>query len=161
MLALKTLIFRARADGQPTSGPRTLGVAPPGMIFDEVDAGIGGAVADVVGRRLRRLGAAFQVLCITHLPQVAAHADTHFTIEKCVLGERTETRVTRLSLDRRIEEMSRMLAGSVVSDAVRASARELLARSHGQLSGRAKGESNAKGESERSAGRARRERRGA
>ena len=64
----------------------------PGLIFDEVDAGIGGRVADVVGRKLRTLGSAFQVLCITHLPQIAAYADTHFQIEKRVEQGRTRRR---------------------------------------------------------------------
>src|SRR5262245_48861144 len=84
MLAIKVLTFRARlADANGASG-RTRGAGAPGMIFDEVDAGIGGRVAEVVGRKLRALGSAFQVLCITHLPQVAACADTHFAIDKQV-----------------------------------------------------------------------------
>ena len=83
MLAIKTLIATTRrgfseAEDRPPSG------SAPGLIFDEVDAGIGGRVADIVGRRLRGLGSAFQVLCITHLPQIAAYADTHFQIEKHV-----------------------------------------------------------------------------
>jgi len=160
MLALKTMTFRARlASADARQGSRRPGSAAPGMIFDEVDAGIGGRVAEVVGRRLRALGAAFQVLCITHLPQVAAHADTHFVIEKAVAGGRTRTQVTRLTSDRRVEELSRMLAGTAVSDTVRASARELLAQAAGE---RAKGESISKGESESArAARERRERRGA
>lgn len=159
MLALKTLVFRARlASVEARQGSRLPGAAAPGMIFDEVDAGIGGRVAEVVGRRLRALGAAFQVLCITHLPQVAAHADTHFVIEKGVADGRTRTRVIRLTPDCRVEELSRMLAGTAVTDTVRASARELL----GQAATEAKGESNPKGESESgSTSRGRKERRGA
>ena len=88
----------------------------PGLIFDEVDAGIGGRVADIVGRRLRGLGSAFQVLCITHLPQIAAYADTHFQIEKRVSGGRTQTTVVRLDEAGRIEELSRMLGGTTVTD---------------------------------------------
>src|SRR5207344_960707 len=106
---------------------RTAGVGAPGMIFDEVDAGIGGRVADVVGKRLRQLGSTCQVLCITHLPQVASNADTHFLIEKRIDGNRTRTRVTRLDAERRVDEMARMLAGATTSEAVRASAREMLA----------------------------------
>ena len=159
MLALKTMTFRARLDAaESTPGGRPLGVAPPGMIFDEVDAGIGGRVAVVVGRRLRSLGGAFQVLCITHLPQVAAHADTHFLIEKRVDRGRTQTRVGRLSPDERVEELARMLAGSAMTDAVRASAREMLTLS--AATGEAKGESKPKGESERAKAKARKDARG-
>jgi len=145
MLALKTMTFRARLASGTSKASRRPGLAAPGMIFDEVDAGIGGRVAEVVGRRLRSLGGAFQVLCITHLPQVAASADTHFLIEKAVGEGRTRTRVSRLNAERRVDELARMLAGSAVSDAVRASARELLARG---TADEAKGESKPKGESE-------------
>jgi DNA repair protein RecN (Recombination protein N) len=122
MLALKTL---AAAD---TAAGKTL-------IFDEVDAGIGGRVADVVGARLRALGKTFQVLCITHLPQIAARGTTQFRIEKRIRGPRTVTSVERLDAAGRIEEIARMIGGAAVSDGVRASARELLA------AGEAKGES--------------------
>ena len=114
-------------------------------------------MAEVVGRRLCSLGAAFQVLCITHLPQVAAHADTHFLIQKQVEQGRTHTRVSRLTPERRVDELARMLAGTSVSDAVRASAREMLAASASRRG--AKGESKPKGESETAKGR--REPRGA
>jgi DNA repair protein RecN (Recombination protein N) len=107
---------------------RQPGNAPPGLIFDEVDAGIGGRVADVVGRRLRGLGSVFQVLCITHLPQIAAYADTHFLIEKRVAGGRTRTTVRRLDDEGRVAELARMLGGEAVTDGVRASAREMLAK---------------------------------
>ena len=130
----------------------------PTLIFDEVDAGIGGRVAQVVGRRLRSLGSAFQVLCITHLPQVAAHADTHFLIEKQVEGGRTQTRVRRLADEQRVGELARMLAGSDVTDAVRTTARELLAAS---VASEAKGESKTKGESERAKAKPRESTRGA
>ena len=83
MLALKTLTATARHGFSDAQIARP-SAATPGLIFDEVDAGIGGRVADVVGRKLRALGSAFQVLCITHLPQIAAYADTHFQIEKRV-----------------------------------------------------------------------------
>ena len=98
------------------------------MIFDEVDAGIGGRVADVVGQKLRALGSAFQVLCITHLPQIAACADTHFQIEKRVEGGRTRTSVRMLDAAGRVDELGRMLGGGGVTDSVRASAREMLGR---------------------------------
>jgi DNA repair protein RecN (Recombination protein N) len=104
------------------------------LIFDEVDAGIGGRVADVVGMRLRALGERFQVLCITHLPQISAQATTHFRIEKNVRGGRTLTSVDRLNEAARVDEIARMIGGTVVTDHVRATARELLA-------GKARGES--------------------
>ena len=104
------------------------------LIFDEVDAGIGGRVADVVGMRLRALGDRFQVLCITHLPQISAQATTHFRIEKNVRGGRTLTSVDRLNEAARVDEIARMIGGTVVTDHVRATARELLA-------GKARGES--------------------
>ena len=113
MLALKTL-------GSNDAPGKTL-------IFDEVDTGIGGAVADVVGVRLQNLAKRFQVLCITHLPQIAAHGGTHLSISKSVRQGRTVTRVERLASDGRQEELARMIGGSEVSAAVRASAREMLA----------------------------------
>jgi DNA repair protein RecN (Recombination protein N) len=135
MLALKTLAS--------TDAPGKT------LIFDEVDAGIGGAVADVVGGRLQRLADGFQVLCITHLPQIAAHGATHFQISKSVRAGRTLTSVTRLGATEREEEVARMIAGNVVTPAVRASAAEMLkARQVG-----AKGEHKSKGESERPRGR--------
>jgi DNA repair protein RecN (Recombination protein N) len=150
MLAIKTLTATSRlgwtdAEDRPPSG------VAPGLIFDEVDAGIGGRVADVVGRKLRALGSAFQVLCITHLPQIAACADTHFAIEKRVERGRTRTSVVRLDADGRVEELGRMLGGETISEGLRASAREMLANRHVAPSGpkRAKGESKPKGESER------------
>src|SRR5207249_3899667 len=77
MLAIKTLVAASR-HGFSDATDRPPSASAPGLIFDEVDAGIGGRVADIVGRKLRALGSAFQVLCITHLPQIAACADTHF-----------------------------------------------------------------------------------
>ncbi len=125
MLALKTLTAASRlgwndADGRPPSG------AAPGLIFDEVDAGIGGRVAEVVGRKLYALGSAFQVLCITHLPQIAAYADAHYAIEKRIEGGRTRTTVARLSDSARVAEIGRMLGGDLVTAGLRASAEEML-----------------------------------
>ena len=113
MLALKTL-------GSNDAPGKTL-------IFDEVDTGIGGAVADVVGVRLQGLAKRFQVLCITHLPQIAAYGGTHLSISKSVKQGRTVTRVDRLAPDARQEELARMIGGSDVSAAVKTSAREMLA----------------------------------
>ncbi len=97
------------------------------LIFDEVDAGIGGHTADVVGRRLQALGADYQVLCITHLPQIAAHGDVHFLIAKSVRSGRTVTNVARLSDTARQQELARMIAGQSLSAGVVASAGEMLA----------------------------------
>jgi DNA repair protein RecN (Recombination protein N) len=113
MLALKTL-------GSTDAPGKTL-------IFDEVDAGVGGKVADVVGRRLQDLSRRFQVLCITHLPQIAAYGTAHLCISKSVRQGRTITRVQRLTADSRHEELARMIGGSEISAVVRASAKEMLA----------------------------------
>ena len=137
MLAIKTLTATSRR-GFSDEADRPPSASGPGLIFDEVDAGIGGRVADVVGRKLRALGSAFQVLCITHLPQIAASADTHFQIEKRVDRGRTRTTVVRLNERRKVDELARMLGGEAITEGLRASAREML------TSGQAK----AKGESE-------------
>jgi DNA repair protein RecN (Recombination protein N) len=111
------------------------------LIFDEVDAGIGGRTADVVGRKLRELGREFQVLCITHLPQIAAHGAAHFHIAKTVRRDRTITEVCRLDGAAREEEVARMIAGAEVTAGVLASAREMLASKQAKDEGKAKGES--------------------
>jgi DNA repair protein RecN (Recombination protein N) len=121
MLALKTLA-NTTSGSMFESNP----VAPKTLIFDEVDAGIGGRVADVVGSRLHDLGKRFQVLCITHLPQIAARGDAQFLIEKSIRGSRTVTRVERLDQEGRIEEIARMIGGASITEQTRASARELL-----------------------------------
>jgi DNA repair protein RecN (Recombination protein N) len=111
---------------------RTLAAAAaPGktLIFDEIDAGIGGRVADVVGKKLSRIGQSFQVMCITHLPQIAAAGAAHFQISKSVSNGRTQTRVVRLNQSERIEELARMIGGAEPTDAARAAARELLGES--------------------------------
>jgi DNA repair protein RecN (Recombination protein N) len=129
---------------------RTLAAASaPGktLIFDEIDAGIGGHVADVVGKKLRRIGDAYQVLCITHLPQIAASGHAHFHIEKKVVQGRTVTKVTRLEHDARIEELARMIGGAAPTGAARAAARELLAA--GKAGRGERRRAKAKGESEK------------
>ena len=115
MLALKTMGARGRSARRVNSS-RTL-------IFDEVDAGIGGRVADVVGARLRDLGSEFQVLCITHLAQIAARATTHFHIDKQVRGSRTITSVSGLDPAARVDEIARMIGGSHVTESARTTAR--------------------------------------
>ena len=113
MLALKRLEAQRR------------GIAT--MIFDEVDAGIGGAVAQVVGRKLKQLSRFHQILCVTHLPQIAAFADRHFVVEKEERRGATKSRVTVLAPADRTDEIARMLGGEV-SDKFRRAAKELLDR---------------------------------
>ncbi|HWY24792.1 MAG TPA: DNA repair protein RecN, partial [Nevskia sp.] len=98
------------------------------MIFDEVDAGIGGATAEVVGRELQALGGKRQVLCVTHLAQVAAQGRQHFGIRKEVSGGATYTRVSGLDAGGRVGELARMLGGKEVSGATQALAKDLLKR---------------------------------
>jgi len=133
MLALKTLAAATVADARAT---RTL-------IFDEVDAGIGGRVATVVGEKLASLGQRYQVLCITHLPQVAACGRTHFLIQKETRGRRTVTSVNKLSADERVSELARMMGGATAGAHARAGAQELLeaAQAKGEDRAKAKGES--------------------
>ncbi len=97
------------------------------LVFDEVDAGVGGGVADRVGAVLAALAEAHQVLCITHLPQIAARGDAHFRVQKAVRGERTRTEVTPLDAPGRLEEVARMAGGETISEATRRHARALLA----------------------------------
>lgn len=97
------------------------------LVFDEVDAGIGGEAAVAVGRALAALGREYQVLVVTHLPQVAAFARQHLAVTKDVVGERTTSRVTDLDPDARVVELSRMLSGQPASTTARRHAEELLA----------------------------------
>jgi DNA repair protein RecN (Recombination protein N) len=99
------------------------------MVFDEIDAGIGGRTAEVLGRKLKSLAQKNQILCVTHLPQIASFADHHYFIEKVELRGRTVTRVEHLAEDDRINELARMLSGARITDAVKKHARELLKQS--------------------------------
>lgn len=112
MLALKSVL--AQVDQVPT------------LIFDEVDAGIGGAVAEVVGRRLQAIAAHRQVLCVTHLPQVASGADVHVLVEKTVQNNRTLTRARQLTTPERTREIARMLAGEEVTPTALRHAQEMI-----------------------------------
>jgi DNA repair protein RecN (Recombination protein N) len=100
----------------------------PTLVFDEIDTGVGGAVADAIGVRLARLAARVQVLAVTHAPQVAARADRHYLISKDALdkGKRVATRVTEVAKDRRREEIARMLAGAEITNEARAAAERLI-----------------------------------
>lgn len=107
--------------------------AVPTMVFDEVDTGIGGGVAEVVGAKLRALGAGRQVLCVTHLPQVAAQGHVHYRVSKHVEDGHTHTRVLPLDEKARVEELARMLGGLEITRETRAHARQMLER--GQAAG--------------------------
>lgn len=96
------------------------------MVFDEVDSGVGGAVAEIVGRELAALGASAQVLCVTHLPQVAALGNQHLRVSKMSDGRTTRTQVTPLESDSRIEEIARMLGGVSITGKAREHAAEML-----------------------------------
>lgn len=116
MLALKTVL--AAADDVPL------------LIFDEVDANVGGVVAVTVGQELRRLGQERQVICITHLPQVAAGGDRHFRVAKQVRQKRTIAEMIVLDEDARVDELARMLGGDSASSVVRTHAQELIAKAN-------------------------------
>jgi DNA repair protein RecN (Recombination protein N) len=112
MLALKSV-------GRDSEGSRTL-------IFDEIDSGIGGRTAEFVARKLRSLSRSHQVICITHLPQIASYATHHFRIEKKVSNNRTFTVVHKLTDQERTEEIARLLAGSHITPATLKTAHEML-----------------------------------
>ena len=105
--------------------------AIPTLVFDEVDVGIGGAVAEVVGRLLRALGERRQVLCVTHLPQVAAQAHHHLQVRKETRDGQTHTHITRLDAAARIDEIARMLGGTTITEKTLAHAREMIERAGG------------------------------
>ena len=112
MLAMKTLL--GEADRVPV------------MVFDEIDTGIGGKVAEIVGKKLRQVSASHQVICITHLPQIASKGDTHFHVEKRAEDDRTTTFIRELSGQTRIEEIARMLGGETLTKTTLDHAREML-----------------------------------
>ncbi len=101
-------------------------LSTPTIIFDEVDVGISGIAATTVGRLLRQLGNKCQVLCVTHLPQVASHGHQHFNVQKYVKDNQTETQMSLLSEQERINALARLLGGSKITDAVLANAQEML-----------------------------------
>lgn len=98
----------------------------PTLIFDEVDSGIGGGIAQVVGRKLREVSFHQQVICITHLPQIAGFADTHYSVVKETKENRTITKVERLSLDERVMEVARMLGGETITETTLKHAKEMI-----------------------------------
>ena len=113
MLAMKSVLARTGAI--------------PTMIFDEIDVGVGGRTAQTIGDKLEALAQSAQIMCITHLPQIASRAGTHFFIEKQVHEGRTTVSVAPLDSEGRVEEIARMLGGSRRSDTVVQHAREMLA----------------------------------
>jgi DNA repair protein RecN (Recombination protein N) len=106
--------------------------AVPVLVFDEVDVGIGGKTADTVGKKLRQVARARQVLCVTHLPQIAAYADQHFRVEKREEDGRTATTVAALVKNDRVREVARMLGGESVTDTSLQHALELITQARGK-----------------------------
>lgn len=126
-LSLAVQVTLAHRQTHPKSTTATTGDNGLCRVFDEVDSGVGGAVAEIVGRELAILGRSAQVLCVTHLPQVAALADRHLRISKLTDGRSTRTQVTPLTGATRIEEIARMLGGIDITDTARGHAAEMLA----------------------------------
>ncbi len=100
----------------------------PSMVFDEVDQGIGGGIAEIVGRKLRALGAHRQVICVTHLPQVASQSHHHLRVTKLTDGTTTRTTIANLNADEKVEELARMLGGIEITDKTREHAEEMIKR---------------------------------
>ena len=121
MLALKASVEAATSKARVARGP-----AKRTLIFDEIDTGIGGRAAEAVGRRLKALSRGNQVLCVTHLPQIATFADNHYVVEKKVSGQRTKTTVRLLTGEERTEEVARMLSGAKLTDTSRKHAEQML-----------------------------------
>lgn len=123
MLALKVTVEEG------TGRPRRKSAAPRTLVFDEIDIGIGGRAAEAVGQKLKTLSRAQQVLCVTHLPQIAAFADQHFLIDKREDHGRTKVQVRLLDDRTRVEEVARMLSGAVVTEASQQHASQMIAAS--------------------------------
>jgi DNA repair protein RecN (Recombination protein N) len=105
------------------------GTSPvPTFVFDEVDAGVGGRVAEIVGRKLAQLGRSRQVLCVTHLPQVASQGQRHYRVVKLTDGKTSRTSLRALNAEERVEELSRMLGGLEITERTRAHAAEMIDR---------------------------------
>lgn len=123
MLALKVSVEEGAT---AAAGRKRRAALPRTLVFDEIDIGIGGRAAEAVGQKLKRLSETQQVLCITHLPQIAAFADHHFLIEKSERRGRTQTGVRRMERDERVEEIARMLSGATVTPASRRHAEQMV-----------------------------------
>jgi DNA repair protein RecN (Recombination protein N) len=103
------------------------------VVFDEVDSGIGGSAAEVVGKKLASLSKFHQVICITHLAQIAKFGDHHYKVSKEISKGRTKTTVESLENDKRVEEIARMLGGEKITQATLAHANEMLNRKSGEI----------------------------
>jgi DNA repair protein RecN (Recombination protein N) len=125
MLALKACVEA----GQSASRRQGWGMAQRTLVFDEIDTGIGGRAAEAVGRKLKELAGNSQVLCVTHLPQIACFADHHYLIQKSIAGGRTRTTVRRIQGSERTDEVARMLSGARLTEASRRNAEQML-RAH-------------------------------
>jgi DNA repair protein RecN (Recombination protein N) len=121
MLAIKTVL--ADEDAVET------------LIFDEIDSGISGRTAQMVSEKMNVLGRSHQIICITHLPQIAAMADSHYLIQKSVQNQTTVSTIRRLSEEESIQELSRMLGGVEITETVKESAREMRALAKSKKSG--------------------------
>jgi DNA repair protein RecN (Recombination protein N) len=127
LLALKVTVEESFAAGSAGHGKKKAQLPTPRMlVFDEIDIGIGGRAAEAVGRKLKALAKRQQVVCITHLPQIAAFADQHFLIEKADKGGRTRTSVRRMEEGERAQEIARMLSGAKLTESSLEHARQLL-----------------------------------
>jgi len=113
MLALKVTVEEGSAGARAS---KKKSVLPRTLVFDEIDIGIGGRAAEAVGKKLKTLSKGQQVLCITHLPQIAAFGDQHFVIEKTVKQGRTQTEVRQMEAGERVEEIARMLSGAKLTE---------------------------------------------
>jgi DNA repair protein RecN (Recombination protein N) len=124
MLALKVSVEEGAAG---IAAKRKKSALPRTLVFDEIDIGIGGRAAEAVGQKLKTLAKAQQVICITHLPQIAAFADQHFLIEKAQRAGRTHTGVRQMTPNERVEEIARMLSGANLTETSRKHAEQMLA----------------------------------
>jgi len=128
MLALKATVDGGKEVKPPTLSPK----ARPGwgtqktLVFDEIDSGIGGRAAEAVGKKLKSLARANQVLCVTHLPQIATFGDHHFVIEKKESGGRTRTSIRSVTGEQRTEEVARMLSGAKLTETSRKHAEQMI-----------------------------------
>ena len=129
LLALKVTVEESFAAGSPHGRKKAQLPTPRMLVFDEVDIGIGGRAAEAVGQKLKALSRAQQVLCITHLPQIAAFADQHFAIEKTEMQGRTQTAIRLMNEGERVREIARMLSGATLTDTSLRHAENLLSAS--------------------------------
>jgi len=126
MLALKVTVEESFAAGAPKGRKKAALPTPRMLVFDEIDIGIGGRAAEAVGRKLKTLSKRQQVVCITHLPQIAAFADQHFVIEKADKDGRTRTSIRRMEEAERAKEVARMLSGAKLTETSLEHARNML-----------------------------------